>query len=251
MTQTLIGPKWKRVPAPWRERPAPTEARSPRRRPAKMNEAPPEEFRWSAEAYNAAADAGCFDGKRVQLLRGRVWFMPGMGDPHKVGIMLGSNTLHRLFPTGHSILCQLPLRLGDSEPEPDLCVVRGDPRLINDRREDVVLVIEVADSSLALDRGEKASIYAENGYRDYWISNIPNRQVEVRRDPFRAADGTWGYASVTIHADPDEEVALLERPDLKINVADLLPLRFLGLHASPSTSADAAESQVESNGEAD
>jgi Uma2 family endonuclease len=71
-----------------------------------------------------------------------------------------------------------------SAPEPDLVWVRqreyasGRPTA-----QDVLLIVEVADSSLAYDRGEKAALYARAGIADYWVVNIPDRAIEVRRNP--------------------------------------------------------------------
>ena len=88
----------------------------------------------------------------------------------------------------------------DSEPEPD--IVWAKRRRYPSRHpssDDVLLLIEVADSSLAFDRGEKANLYATAGILDYWIVNLADRTVEVRRDPheghYRSVQ-TFGAGSV-------------------------------------------------------
>jgi Uma2 family endonuclease len=91
-----------------------------------------------------------------------------------------------LFPPGWQVRSQEPITLGDSEPEPDLAVVRGDlgeyehshpsPR-------DVALVVEVADVSIDRDRSIKQRAYARAGIPVYWIVNLQERQVEVYTDP--------------------------------------------------------------------
>jgi Uma2 family endonuclease len=87
-----------------------------------------------------------------------------------------------------------------------------------------VLVVEVADSSLAFDRRQKGSLYARGGVQDYWIVNLVDRVLEVHRDP--VVDGSapygWSYRSVA-RVTPPAAVALLALPGVRIAVADLLP----------------------------
>ena len=88
----------------------------------------------------------------------------------------------------------------DCAPEPDIAWVS--PRRYATGRPqaaDVFLIIEVADSSLSYDRGDKAAMYAQAGIADYWIANLRDRVVEVHRDP-----QPDGYRSVTVYRDQDE-----------------------------------------------
>jgi Uma2 family endonuclease len=81
---------------------------------------------------------------------------------------------------------------------------------------DVLLLVEVADSSLDYDRDVKGPLYAENGIVEYWIANVIDRSLEVYRDP--RADGT--YADVrTLRA--GEAVTLVALPTITVSVADL------------------------------
>jgi Uma2 family endonuclease len=99
------------------------------------------------------------------------------------------------------------------------------------RREDytghpptAVLVVEVSETTLAYDRGEKASLYAAAGVEDYWVVDLVNRRVEVYRDP--RPDPTRphgaGYTQVTAH-DPADTITPLAAPTVGVKVADLLP----------------------------
>ena len=110
-----------------------------------------------------------------------------------------------------------------SEPEPDIAVVRG---RIEDYRDahptSPVLVVEVADSSLARDRGRKGSLYARAGVPDYWIVNLTDGVLEIYRDPRRTAAGRWRYAAVRV-GKPRATVSPLAAPRARIRVADLLP----------------------------
>jgi Uma2 family endonuclease len=121
---------------------------------------------------------------------------------------------------------QEPLALDqESEPEPDVAVVPGshrDWRHAHPAR--ATLVVEVADTSLAFDREHKGSLYARAGLADYWIVNLVDRVLEVRREPVAdpAAPFGWRYAAVE-RLGPEALVAPLARPDARVAVADLLP----------------------------
>jgi Uma2 family endonuclease len=179
------------------------------------------EFRhWTREEYERLVEEGFFQPEeRLELVDGQIFEMTPQSVPHAVGVRLARRELGRAFSEGFDILVQMPLALDDdSEPEPDLAVVRG-----NDPRENLtshpttaVLVIEVADSSLRRDR-EKAALYARAGIPDYWIMNLRERCLEFLRDPQNGV-----YRSRTILRTGDS-VSPLARPDVSIAVADLLP----------------------------
>ena len=91
--------------------------------------------------------------------------------------------LQEAIPPGFILLREDPLTFADSEPEPDLAVVRGEEQEFADRHPPTAeLVIEIAITSVALDR-EKAAIYAEAGVVEYWIVLPAERRDEVRRNP--------------------------------------------------------------------
>jgi Uma2 family endonuclease len=122
----------------------------------------------------------------VELLEG--WIVPKMPHnlPHDGTIELADGALRPLLPSGWRLRIQSSITLADSEPEPDLVLARGDARTYVARHPgpaDIGLLTEVADSSLARDRGDKARIYARAGITVYWIINLVDRQVEVYTDP--------------------------------------------------------------------
>jgi len=84
-----------------------------------------------------------------------------------------------------------------------------------------VLIVEVADSSLAQDRHRKARLYARAGVADYWIVNLRAGVLEVYRDPERTAAGRWRYATVRV-LEPGAVVSPLAAPRARLRVADLL-----------------------------
>jgi Uma2 family endonuclease len=121
---------------------------------------------------------------------------------------------------------QLPVALDEeSEPEPDLCVVRGDPRDYRDAHPGrLVLIVEVSLSRLAFDREHKGSLYARARIADYWIVDLLARRVEVYREPIPdgAAAFGWRYGHVLARG-PHDSVSPLAAPAAPIVVADLLP----------------------------
>ena len=119
----------------------------------------------------------------------------------------------------------MPVALDDeSAPEPDLALVPGtwaDYAANHPARP--VLVVEVAESSLAFDRREKGSLYARAGVPDYWILNLLDRVIEVYRDPVRDAAGPygWRYGAVERLA-PTAVASPLALPSVRIPVRALL-----------------------------
>jgi Uma2 family endonuclease len=107
-----------------------------------------------------------------------------------------------------------------NEPEPDLIVLERpftDYHTGNPQPSDVRLVIEVSDSTLAFDRSVKARLYARAGIPEYWILNVPRRQLLLHRDP---VDGK--YQSVEAFAE-HESVAPLAAPDSRLTIRDAFP----------------------------
>jgi Uma2 family endonuclease len=128
---------------------------------------------------------------RVELLDGYLVNKLPQNTPHGSTVDRLTEDLNRVKPAGWRVRSQLPVTLSNSEPEPDAALVRGDRRTYDHRHPtgtDFGVLVEVADSSLALDRGPKAVLYARAGVPVYWVVNIPDRQVEVYTDPDPAAN---------------------------------------------------------------
>jgi Uma2 family endonuclease len=176
---------------------------------------------WTVEEYHRAADAGVFrPEERLELIEGEIFRMSPQNKPHMAGILLTQAVLQKLFPAGWVLLVQMPLTLdGESEPEPDLALVPGEPRdLVQGPMKMAMLVVEVADTSLRHDRN-KAGPYARAGIPEYWILNLPERRLEVHRDPDPVAER---YQKTT-HLEESDATSLLAAPDASIAVRDLLP----------------------------
>jgi Uma2 family endonuclease len=185
----------------------------------------PKSFRWTREEYYRLAKLGLFNGRRVELIEGEILEMAPQLPSHTSAIFLAEEVIRSIFRKGYTVRTQAPLSLGmDSDPEPDVAVVAGSLRdYTQSHPTSAVLVIEVAETSLTLDRGRKARLYAEAGIEDYWIVNLRQRQVEVYRKPQKKPrQRRAAYTEVTVY-DENDTVTPLSAARAKIKVADLLP----------------------------
>jgi Uma2 family endonuclease len=126
------------------------------------------------------------------------------------------------FGPGWLIRTQGPIALdAQSEPEPDVAVASGSLRdYSREHPARPVLIVEVAGSSLSLDRNHKGSLYARARLEDYWIVNLVDRVLEVYRQPL--VDASAPFASHQTLG-PGSSIAPLAAPDSAVLVADLLP----------------------------
>ena len=182
--------------------------------------------RWSRAEYDRLIACGAFDDDdRIELLDGLMVVKEPQGSWHAATVSHIRRVLQRAFGDRYDVRTHAPVALDDmSEPEPDLAVVKGRPR--DYRREHPakpVLLVEVADSSLAKDRLRKSGLYARAGIADYWIVNAIDVVVEVYRQPERAAGLRygWKYGSVRLLR-RGAVVSPLAAPRARIRVTDLL-----------------------------
>lgn len=160
----------------------------------------PRRRRLTVRDYERMGEAGIFPPEaRVELLDGDLVEMPPMGQPH-AGILLQLTRLLVLRAEGHArVATQLPLSLPPwSMPEPDFVLLRlraDDYRRERASAQDVLVAIEVADSSLRYDLIRKARVYAANGLPEYWVIEASARRLHRFVDP-RPADGHWGRTEI-------------------------------------------------------
>ncbi len=183
--------------------------------------------RWSREEYERMVERGIFTpGERVELIDGEVLTMTPQGSTHATALMLLTEALRVAFGPSTHVRGQLPLALDlVSEPEPDVVVVPGSPRDYRDAHpRSALLVVEISDTTLNYDREQKGSLYARAGIAEYWIVNLPERQVEVLRNPAADADARYGWSYQTVQRSRTGDfVSPLAAPAARIGVADLLP----------------------------
>ena len=144
-------------------------------------------LRLSIEQYHAMIQSGILtDDDSVELLEGWLVFKMPKNPPHRATTRLVRTALENILPPGWYVDSQEPITLSNSEPEPDIVVVRGDTRQYLDRHpgaEDIGIVIEVSDTTLQRDRTVKKRIYARAGIAIYWIVTLVEEQVEVYSQP--------------------------------------------------------------------
>ena len=177
--------------------------------------------RFTVDEYLAMEVAGILhEDDRVELIDGEIIIMPPIGDPHEVS----TDWLTRLFVPpliGRAIVrVQGAIRLNDrSAPQPDIAVLRE--RRLSEVGPyfppDVHLVIEVADSTLAYDRGAKLARYAAAGIPEVWVANLRAREVTAYAEP----SGVEHTAVHTYRA--GESISPRAFPDLVLAVADFMP----------------------------
>jgi len=186
----------------------------------------PRPKRWTCAEFHQLGDEGWFEHVRPILIDGEILEMPVPNPPHSTAKSLTEEALRAIFGVGFVVRPENPLVLGRStDPVPDLAVVTGSIRdYARAHPSTAVLVVEVADSSLDFDTGDKASLYASAGIGDYWVVDLVNRRLIVFRGPRADAVKPFGftYANVTEYH-LGQSVAPLAAPGSAIVIADLLP----------------------------
>ncbi len=183
--------------------------------------------RFTVEEYHQLISTGILgEDDPCELLEGYIVPKMSRNPPHDLCLVLLHTVLAKILPHGWFLRGQSPVTTADSEPEPDLAVVRGDPRDFRARHPgpaDMGLVVEVADSSLERDESFKARLYARASVAVYWIVNIPDNLLEVYTHPTGPADEPHFRTRRDFR--PDENVSLiLDRATVgTVLVRDVLP----------------------------
>lgn len=182
--------------------------------------------RFSVEDYFKLVDAGVLgEDDNCELLEG--WIVPKMGKKplHDGTIDIVAGVLGEILPSGWFPRVQNVLQTATSAPEPDFAVARGVRSSFTERHpqgNDVGLVIEVADSTVQIDR-RKALIYAAADVPRYWIINLPERCLEVYENPQPVNEGVRYAPPRILHSSDEVELVLDDQHVARISVAKLLP----------------------------
>lgn len=167
-------------------------------------------MKFSVEDYHRFTE-----GQPTELLRGTIIQKMSKSPLHYATFQRLRRILEKQVPAGCDLRVEGPLTLHDSEPEPDVAIVRGSSEnFVTSHPQTAELAVEVAVSSIEIDR-VKAVIYAEAGVREYWIVCPGEKRVEVYRQP-----GAQGYGERTDFATP----AVLESsalPGVRVDLAAL------------------------------
>lgn len=180
----------------------------------------PKPKRWSVEECYRLKAAGFLPG-RYELIHGEILEKMGQNPPHTLALMLLAQWLTSVFGF-LSVRQEKPISLPDinNEPEPDAVVTREEATVYRERHpgpEDVLLVVEVSDSTLAYDRTVKMALYAQYRIPEYWLLDIGGRRLLVYRQP-----GAEGYAEIQEFSET-AMVSPLCRPEVSVSVAQFLP----------------------------
>ena len=188
-----------------------------------------EEHLWriSVDHYHEMVNAGILtDDDPIELLEGLLVQKMSKNPPHRAVTLLLRRTLERLIELGWYIDSQEPITTLDSEPEPDVTIVRGDTLDYLDRHpgpEAIALVIEVADATLRRDRGIKKRLYARAGIPIYWIVNLNQLQIEVYSQPDQTAP-VPDYRQQQVYQGVDQVPVILDGIEVgQLLVSDVLP----------------------------
>jgi Uma2 family endonuclease len=182
----------------------------------------PPHKKWTREECAELEKTGLLDWDRYELIEGELLLKMSKNHPHMVIVAVLAAWLREVFGTFLVITePSIDLRPEDkatNAPEPDVIVLSQSIRELHARPlpDQLLLVAEVSDSTLAFDRTTKARLYARSAIREYWVLDVQGRRVIVHREP---AGGE--YRSIEAYGE-DERVATLASPAHEIRVGELL-----------------------------
>jgi Uma2 family endonuclease len=139
--------------------------------------------KWTIEEYNRASKLQLFrPDERLELIEGDIIVMSPKGTAHVICCQKLLRSLRFNLASEYDFQCQDPIQIGDSEPEPDLVIVRANLDRIP-TAEDTLIVIEISDSTLKYDRETKGKVYAKATIAEYWIFNLIDNILEIYLEP--------------------------------------------------------------------
>lgn len=175
----------------------------------------------TADEYEHMGRAGIFgDSARLELLEGEIYQMSPIGSPHAACVTMLHELLTLKFAGRLIVFSQNPVRLDDfSEPQPDIALVRWRSDFYKSSHPtpaDVLLIIEVADSTVESDRSYKIPLYAKAGIPEAWIVNLPDEMIELYAEPLN------GVYQVSRTIKRGEEARAHSIENLSVGVSDIL-----------------------------
>jgi len=190
--------------------------------PDKESQSAPAFRRFTVEEYYKMAEAGILrEDERVELIEGEIIVKSPQGPRHASSNSRAAEWFVLNFTGRCTVRIQAPIHLDDSsEPEPDVVLALPDENYYSDHHptpREILLVMEVSESSLEFDRVRKSRTYAKAGIRQYCLLNLKSRELEDYRQPSQN-----GYRSKQTYTE-SESFKLAAFPTISINVGDLLP----------------------------
>ena len=185
--------------------------------------------KFTIEDYHRLTQLGFFqEDDKVELIRGEIIEMAAKGKLHATINRRLLRELTNIIDQLATLQSQDPIFLSNySEPEPDLVILKNkedDYLSSHPHPEDILLLIEISDSSLEYDQTTKLSVYGENNITDYWIFNLVEYCLECYSEPYQNLKGEFGYRQKLIYL-PNELVTLPCFPDLTLDLSKVFPVR--------------------------
>ena len=182
----------------------------------------PEHRKFTVDEYYRMAEVGILrPDERVELIDGEIILMAPMGNPHATGVRRLERVWHDTAGNAVTVSGQCPIRLSEyADPEPDVAILRyreddysGKPP----SADDVLLIIEVSDTTLAYDRDVKAVLYAQANIPETWVMNLSDDCIESFTEP-----SSEGYSRHTVYQRGDR-ISPSTISGVEFAVEDLLP----------------------------
>lgn len=173
---------------------------------------------FTVSEYHSMAETGILsEDSRFELIEGEIYRMAPIGSRHAGCV----NRLNYLLKGAEAILApQNPAYMNEhSEPQPDIALLRWRDDFYagsHPSPEDILLLIEVADTSIGFDRRKKIPLYARSGVPDFWLIDLIKSTIEIYREP-----STSGFRDIRKLRSGDR-ISPLAFPDLELNVSDIL-----------------------------
>ena len=186
--------------------------------------------KFTIEEYHQLVDLGFFtENDRIELISGEIIEMAPKRTPHSVCNSILFGELYRLLGNRANVRGQEPIILSsNSEPEPDVVIAKkkddnylsAHPTATN-----IILVIEISDSTLKYNRETKLPLYAEAKINNYWIVNLVDNYLEVYTLPFFDTQGEFSYRNKSIVL-PDETIKISEFTNLNLKLNSIFPQTY-------------------------
>ena len=180
-----------------------------------------ERWHFNVDQYYRLAEAGILKSDdRVELIEGEIVRMSPIGSPHAASVRRSAHLFEIKFAERAIVSVQNPVRLDDfSEPVPDIVLLKLRDDFYaasHPTPEDVLLIIEVSDSTVLSDRNVKVPLYARAGIPETWLVNLPEQTIEVY---YSLIDGRYGKS---LKFKTGELVMSPTIPELSLKVDDIV-----------------------------
>jgi Uma2 family endonuclease len=176
--------------------------------------------RWTVAEYHRLIETEILTASdRVELINGEIIRMSPQGPPHASTTQQSDEALKQNLGAQVTVRVQLPITLATSEPEPDLAIVKRRADAYSTAHpypDDILLIVEVSDSTLDFDRTTKAQTYGKAGILEYWVIDVAGRNLYVLRQPNGNGYGT----EIVLRG--DDYVSSIAFPEVAIEVDSLL-----------------------------